>query len=202
MIKFTRLNPRQVALIVLMILFSLSIVTIDSYILPAYEEMDSARTSMHSLAAQYLRLTSNLAMSENIATEFQGLEKGVKQVDNDQITLSNFLRDLETQARLPHITIVNIKPLPIENKPTHKVYRVKISLAGRLQDMLQFMSNVSNGQKIIGFDSFSLRGVQGGLGRVECTLLIRKINVMYKKQTKELSMTSTTSKTPRATDDK
>ncbi len=181
MIKFTRLNPRQVALIVLMILFSLSIVTIDSYILPAYEEMDSARTSMHGLAAQYLRLTSNLAMSENIATEFQGLEKGIKQVDNDQITLSNFLRDLETQARLPNITIVNIKPLPIENKPTHKVYRVKISLAGRLQDMLQFMSNVSNGQKIIGFDSFSLRGVQGGLGRVECTLLIRKINVMYKK---------------------
>ena len=185
MIRFPRLNNRQIVLATWAVLFVVSATLIDRYIFPAYEELDSERALAKSQAIHYLQLTRNLAISKNVNMEFEGLGKSAQQTENDQITLSNFLRDLETLARLPNMTIVNIKPLPIKTKPTHKIYRAKLSVAGRLQDILQFVLGVSSASMITGLESFYLRGVQGGVSKVECSLLVRMIRLISESQTDE-----------------
>ena len=171
------LNSRQVTLFVLAAMVVLCVAVIEWYLCPEYDELKSLRSSAEMRAIEYSKLTRNLLVSRNVNEQFEKELKTAKQTESDEITLSNFLRDLEALARHPSMTIINIKPLPVKDERTYKVYRAKLAVAGRLQEILKFVSDLAAGPKIIGLDSFSLRGVQG-VSKVECGLLVRMIRVI------------------------
>lgn len=74
-------------------------------------------------------------------------------------------------ARHPSLTLINMKPLPVDDRGTYKIYPVKLAVAGKLQEVLQFVSAMTNRPVVVGLDGFSLRGIQGN-NMVECTLSI------------------------------
>ena len=178
--RFLRVNTRQLALLVVTALVAICILTVKGCLLPAYEELSRVRSTAKSRAAEYAKLTRNLLISESIDARYKQHGKAVAQTGNDQKTLSNFLRDLEIQARRPNMTIVNIKPLPVTTEATHNVYQARVSVSGKLQEILKFVSNLANTPTVIGLDSFSLRGVQG-INTVECSLRVRSVRVVSGK---------------------
>ena len=169
-------NVRRVALFATAALVVLCAYLCNALILPAYDELASLRSLAESRALKHARLTGHLAVSDVVKERFDALADRVRQADNDEVTLSRFLLDLETAARHPSISIVNIKPFPVQNEGTHKVYRVKMSVAGKLQDVTRFISDVTNGNSVVGVESFSLRGVQG-VSMVEFAAVLRMIRI-------------------------
>lgn len=169
-------NVRRVVLLAIAALILLCVHLCDALILPAYEELASLRSLAESRALEHARLSGHLAVSNVVKERFDAFADRVRQADNDEVTLSGFLLDLEAAARHPSISIVNIKPFPVQNEAAHKVYRVKMSVAGKLQDVTRFVSDVTNGNSVVGIESFSLRGVQG-VSMVEFSAVLRMIRV-------------------------
>jgi hypothetical protein len=56
------------------------------------------------------------------------------------------------------------------------VYTVKLSISGRLAEVLQFVSDAVNGRTVAGLGSFSMRAVQGS-ERVECSFDLRMVKL-------------------------
>ena len=169
-------NVRRLVLLAMAALVMLSAHLCTTLVFPAYDELASLRSLAEHRALEHARLTGHLAVSEVVKERFDTLADRVRQEDKDEVALSRFLLDLEGAARHPSISIVNIKPFPIRNDGTYKVYRVKMSVAGKLQDVTRFVSDVTNGDSVVGIESFSLRGVQG-IGSVEFAAVLRMIRV-------------------------
>jgi hypothetical protein len=148
-------------------------------LLPAYDELAELRSRAQLRVMQYARLSRNLAVRNKVAEEFQRSASSSLWTGNDEVALSNFLRDLEAEARLPGLNIVNIKPLPVKNEKTHKVYSAKLTLAGRLAEVLKFGSEITGGQEVVGIESFNVRGTQK-FYTVECALAVRKLSLIPK----------------------
>ncbi len=180
MIAIPRLDTRQVVFVVLTGLVVLCAMVTERYIFPLYDELDLARSRAATQSGRHVKLTRDLAVSRTISAEFEKLGKGAEQTENDHVTLSNFLRDLETLARYPTMTIINIKPLPVEDGGSHRVYRARLAVSGKLQEILQFVSDLVSEMTTTGVESFSLRGIQGGTSRIECVLSLRRIRVVPK----------------------
>ncbi len=168
---------REILLFGLTILVAVCGLAARHYIVPAYDRWQALRSLVHVRAIEHAKLTANLAVRESVNRQFESLGPKVRQTNSDQITLSEYLRDLETLARHPSMTLINMKPLPVEQEETHKIYRVKLSVAGKLPEILQFISDVTNGPTITGLKTFTLRGVQGS-NMVECSLSLWMIRLI------------------------
>jgi Tfp pilus assembly protein PilO len=175
-----KLNAREIILFALTGVAAVSAVGVRSFILPAYDEGSALRSKVRLQAAEYARLEANLQVKDSVNKQFERLGEKVSQSASDQMTLSDFLRELETLARHPSLTLINMKPLPVKNEVTHKIYRVKLSVAGKLQEILQFITDVTNGPDVTGLESFALRGVQG-LNMVECNLSLWMVRLLPEK---------------------
>jgi Tfp pilus assembly protein PilO len=71
----------------------------------------------------------------------------------------------------------NTKPLPVENNGTHKIYKVRLSVAGKVQEIAQFVSALTHSEWIVGLEAFQLRGVQGH-NMIECSLSVWMVRLI------------------------
>jgi len=170
------LGVRQVVLLALTAMVALSAAVAQWGLLPAWATLRDLRSAARLRGEQYAVLSRNLALRHRVAEEFHRLAGSTGGAANDEVALSDFLRDLETKARLPGLSIVNIKPLPVRNDRTHKVYSARLTLSGRLGEVLKFACDVGGGSEVTGVESFSIRGTQK-LGVVECGLSLRRIGL-------------------------
>lgn len=171
-----KLNPREVLLAAIAVIGVIIFPMFRWGILPAYHQWQSLRYSTTMQTMEYHRLRSNLSMRKSVGEQFEKLGTNIFQEQSDQITLSDYLRELEALARYPSLTVIGIKPLPVVNEKSHKTYRIKLSVAGKLPEILQFVAKVTNGPTVTGLEAFSLRGVQGA-NRVECSLSLRMVRL-------------------------
>ena len=172
-------NVRLTVHLSLAVMLAASAAAVAYGLMPAWGELLRQRTLTDAQAAQYARLSRNLALRNQVAAEFQRLAGSAVQTGTDEVALSEFLRDLEAKARLPGLNIVNIKPLAVRDEKTHKVYGAKLTLAGRLAEVLRFATEVTEGDQAVGIESFSVRGTQK-VHVVECTLAICKVRLVPK----------------------
>jgi len=136
---------------------------------PSYDEWRRTRVLIQAQASKLDRLKRNVEIRRGVEEQSRRVPREAFLTATDEFVLAKFLRDLEVLARRPTLSLVNLKPQPVQVKATHRVYPVKLTVAGRLQEVLQFVSLVTNRPEVTGMESFSLRGVQGG-NAVECTL--------------------------------
>jgi hypothetical protein len=127
--------------------------------------------------AEHARLTRNVEMKQGVDKAFAQLGPEAYQRESDPLTLAGWLRELELLARLPSMALNNMKALPVKLEGSHKVYRVRLTISGKLPEVLRFISSATHGQSIAGLESFSLRGVQG-INMVECGLSLRMIRLL------------------------
>lgn len=171
-------NPRQAVLLILTVLVAVGALVVGHYLVPAYDEWNTLRQTLYLQVSQHASLARNVMIKDSVAKQFQALDPEMQQTDSDHVTLSKFLRELETmRARNPSIILINAKPLPVKSEATHKLYRIKLSVAGNLTEILQFVSDLANGPTVTGLETFSLRGVQGN-NVVECSLSIWTVRLI------------------------
>jgi len=154
---------------------------IQRWILPAYDQWTNLRSHVDLQAADYAKLTANLAIKESVNQQYEKLNQKTRQNETDQIVLSEYLRDIESMARHPSLTLINMKPMPVKAEKNYKIYKVKLAIAGKLQEILQFVSDVTHSPSITGLESFSLRGVQGD-NLVECNISFWMIRLTSESQ--------------------
>ena len=170
-------HPRRMVLGVIAATIVVGFFLVQSFVLPAYDEWRLLGSRLKAQAEEYESLASNLAIRTSVDAELKKLGPHAEQSASDQITLSQFLRDIETQAHQPSMTVINMKPLPVRDEGTHKRYPVRLAVAGKLQEVLQFVSDILNRDVVAGLDAFSIRGVQGS-NMVECTLSVWMVTLV------------------------
>lgn len=170
-----KINLRQRIILAIMGLFILVYIAMDSYLLPAMDDLDQMMTRTEAKTAELARLKANLDAGKGLGDTLRTYQKQLIQTDKDEIVLSTFLRGLEEKARYPSMRIVNMRPNPIETKGSCKLYSVKMAVVGEIQDLLKFFKDVMAGD-IVGLKSLSLRGVQGGSG-IECGVTLYMVRI-------------------------
>ena len=166
-----RLDTRQMVFLTIVLLAGACGLVLDKYALPAYGRWSAVRASLDSQIARYAELKRNLTLRDRILEQLKTLPRPPEVAKSDQIVLSNLLRELEELARHPSMTLINMKPMPVEDRESYKVYKVKLSVGGQLQEILRFASNLANGNRMTGVDSFTIRSIQGS-NMVECSLTV------------------------------
>ena len=178
MIRFKRkLSPRESVLFSLTTLGLLCLLVVHGYLLPAYDQWQLSKSSAQLQGLEYAKLNSNLAIKQSVNQQFHKLGPNALQLKSDQITLSEYLRELETLTRHPSITLINMKPLPVKAETNHKIFHIKLSVAGKLPEILQFVTELTHGETITGLEGFSLRAMQGN-NMVECSLSLWMVRLM------------------------
>lgn len=164
-----RLSARECSMVVATGMTIVGVLVFQQWLLPVYDQWSALRDLVAVQANEHAKLVHNLSVKEEVDARFADLGEAAIQTKSDEITLSQFLRDVEAAARLPSLVLINMKPMPIEQKNYVKIYPVRLSVAGKMQDVLKFVSGLLHGSTVVGLESFSIRGVQGGHS-VECTL--------------------------------
>jgi len=170
-------QPRQLVLLWLTVLVVVVALAAVYWVFPTYDAWRDLRCGAQMEAVEHARLKANLAMGQRVDEQFQQVAPKAFQDASDQITVSQFLIELETLARLPSLTLINARPMPARQQGSCKTYAVKLSLSGRLHEILQFVSQVTSGESIVGLEGFSLRGVQDR-HLVECTLNLWMVRLL------------------------
>lgn len=171
-----RLFVREWALLAGALFVIVAVLLIYHWLLPLYDRWTFLRAQVYAQQQELATLKHNLAMREAVEARFEELGDQVVQSESDQIVLSQFLREVETAARQPSLTLVNMSPRPIEDDGMSKRYPVRLSVAGTPQDVVKFTSQILNSPTVIGLESYSLRGVQGG-HTIECTFALWMVRV-------------------------
>jgi Tfp pilus assembly protein PilO len=146
------------------------------WILPAYDQWMNLRSQVDLQAVDHAKLTANLAIKDSVNQQYQKVAPKTTADVSDQIVLSEYLREIESFARHPSMTLVNMKPMPVKTEANYKIYRVQLAVSGKLQEILQFVSDATHSSSITGLESFVLRGAQGD-NMVECSLAFRMIRL-------------------------
>ena len=152
------------------------------WLLPAVADLRSAQSLVEAQRQKHTILRRNIGIKGVVDEQFAKLDTESLQEQSDQVTLSRFLRDLEAMARQPGVVVVNMKPMPVKHDGAIRLYRVTLAVSGKIQDIVRFVSSLTERDNITGLESFSLRGVQGG--RIaECSLSIRMVRLLPQRTT-------------------
>ncbi len=180
------LEPRQIVVAVAAGTIILVVMCFQYLLFPVYDDWCELRASIEIQEAEYTVLTRNLAAKSGVDEQFRSLDEGLWQSGSGQDAYSRFLSRLEMLARREGVTMVNAKPFPVQDELTHSAYNVKLSLAGKLQQLLKFTSALTDGSMAVGIDSIRLKAIQG-LNMVECTMSVSTIRLRPESPTQDNS---------------
>jgi len=163
-----RLTPRELVLFSIAASLLLAFPVLLYILRPAYDDWKSKRDQVELSSQQLVRLTYNMTVEAEVQRQIATLSAQVYQADSDEITLSRFLREIETLANTSAVTVINTDPKPVTSERSQVYYRVRLVATGRTVDMLRFIAATTNRPEPTGVEEFSLRNSAGG-DAVECT---------------------------------
>ena len=166
---FQTRQPRQWVLLVITLSVVISAWLIQSVLLPRWDDYRTDRRQVQAMADRHARLSHNLRVRREVEREYSKLQVDLIQTKSDEITLSQFLRNLQQAADRPSLTIVNMKPGNVERDRSLKTFPVKLAVAGNLQEVLGFVGALSENRDAVGLGKLSIRGTHG-VNQVECSL--------------------------------
>jgi hypothetical protein len=139
---------------------------------PTYRHWQGTRDNLAALGAEHTILAGNLAQSDQVVRAADELTRVPAQTASDEVTLSQYLKSLESATSAQHVELVTMTPQPVENHSGYKLYRVRLVVACRLPDALRFIDAVTRGHASLapsGVGEFTLRASQTP-GQVELSL--------------------------------
>lgn len=177
MTRSRQLNGREWRLLLIAAGLAILLVFYLLLLLPAIRQFRDVRAKAQQTAEEYVQLQANIQARDRVEAAFAQLDSSVLQTESDEAAISAWLRELEALGRKPNLSILNMKPARVERNGSHNIYRVKLSIAGRLVDVLQFVSNSTHGKTVAGIDSFSLRST-GASNMVECSATFSMVKLL------------------------
>lgn len=178
MIQFLeKRSSREIILAGITLLMILTFLLFHYLIRPAYRQWQDLRAQVHLQTAEFERLQANLSVKDSVNQAFDQLPTTILQQDTDQITLSQYLRELESLARYPSLALITLKPQPVQREPYYKIYPIQLTVAGKLPEILQFVTDTTHGSQVTGLREFNLRAIQG-VNMVECQLALGMVRLL------------------------
>lgn len=174
--RLQQMSGRECVLATVIALLAMSFVAGKLWVLPAYDRWSASRVLLEARQLEYAKLVGFLRVKEEVDRQYQTLEPAVFQADTDQITLSRFLRHLESLARMPSMTIINAKPQTAEDQGIYRRFPIRLTVSGTLPEVTQFVTLLLAGSDVVALEAYSLRGVQGGR-LVECSLTVELVTL-------------------------
>ncbi len=175
-----KMSERQRGLCVMGAVVVLLIPVLRGVVLPTWREWSELRGNLGRRWLEHGRLSRNLSRKSAVDAEFGRLEGEAWQTEADSMTLASWLRELEVMARLPGMSINSMKALPVKDAGSYRLYRVRVSVSGKLPEVMRFVSEATNGSVVTGLEGFSLRGAQGP-NAVECSVALRMVRLTSEK---------------------
>jgi len=169
MILGRRFSSRELALAGFSMLSLVGVLAFHWWVSPAISRWTFARDAASASDEEYDRLRGFLEVSGPVADAYGDLPEEVFQDASEQITMSRFLRRIESLARRPGMVIVNASPQPIEGDELHRMYPVQISVSGGLPPIVAFVQELLSGPWVVGVSGYSLQASRSGRN-VECSL--------------------------------
>ena len=166
-----KLKPQQAILLGMAGAVGLCALVFQSFVRPAYDEWQQTKASVAIQAAKLARLRRNLGIRRSVDEQYVRIPAQTFASASDEVVLAKFLRELEMVGRNPAMSLVNMKPQAVQMTGTHRSFPVKLTIAGKLQEVLRFVVAATNRPEVTGLRSFSVRGVQHG-DLVECSLFM------------------------------
>ena len=161
-------SAREAGLGIAVLVTVLGFVPLRSWILPAKHRLDAAVSQYGSNVAEYRKLSAFLDSREEADRLYADLDPAVLQSDTDFVTLSHFLRRLETLAsRHRTLTLANAKPEEPEGDGAVRHFPLRLTTSGSFPELVVFVTELLNEPVPVALESFTLRGTQGG-EQVEC----------------------------------
>lgn len=161
-------SARESVLGVAVLVAALGFVALRTWILPAKDRLDAAVSRHESNVAEYRKLSAFLDSREEADRLYADLDPAVLQSDTDFVTLSHFLRRLETLAsRHRTLTLANAKPEEPESDGAVRRFPLRLTTSGAFPELVVFVTELLNEPVPVALESFVLRGTQGG-EQVEC----------------------------------
>lgn len=166
-----KVKPQQAILLGVAGTVGLCALVFQSFVRPAYDEWQQTKTSVAIQAAKLARLRRNLGIRRSVDEQYARIPAQTFASASDEVVLAKFLQELEMVGRNPAMSLVNMKPQAVQVTGTHRSFPVKLTIAGKLQEVLRFVVAATNRPEVTGLRSFSVRGVQHG-NLVECSLFM------------------------------
>lgn len=190
MIKLSRrLSTRECVLMSVTVVVILGFFVYRQWVLPTYDQWSSLRALVQDQMIDYTRLTRNLAQKQIVDDQFNAIGDAAWQAESDLKTLSRFVRDVQALTDQYKLTMRIPRQEPIRKEQAYKVYPVRLSVSGKIMDVLQFVTDLLNRPTITGLESFDIRGIQGG-NVVECRFSIWMIGLIPDVGDQKLSNSS------------
>lgn len=151
--------------------------SIHYWIKPRIDNLSELSDERTELQKSYEVFSHNLTIRPELEKRFKDLQNATPDANTDEVVLVSFLKDLENFSKYPTLTLVNMKPMEAKTESGNRIFRVRMSIAGKLPDLLQYVGDLSKSPRIIGIEGYSIRATQGD-NIVECTVTFWMIKVL------------------------
>lgn len=106
-------------------------------------------------------------------------------LDSEDLTqeeiVSALLKKIETLAKDHQITVKNIQPGDMEEKPLHRIYKTAIDSEGTLVNMLAFMTSLEESDSLFQIPRYTMAPKSKGADVVKCTMDISRMLITSEK---------------------
>jgi hypothetical protein len=172
-------SDRELFLLAATTFVTLTLIVALGLVRPTYRHWRDEREHLNAVITKYVKLAHNLTQNDLIKDATAELESAPVQKDSDQITLSEYLRNLEAEGTRQKVELVSMRPDPTEQRNGYKLYRVHVVAAGRLPEVLRFVESASRGRDGLSageIAEFAVRSVASGEA-VECSIYLVSIRL-------------------------
>lgn len=173
-LRAKNLSDRQICIAAILVLLLVFILVWQVLLKPAYQGYRQARKSAQDNAIEARLLELNLAIKTKVNESYAGLDLSAFGEEPEQVVLSQWLRDIESKARYPGMVLTNMKPVPVVQKKSARLYGIHVSVVGRLPDIVKFVDDATHSRGIVGIESFTIRG-KSGMDMVDASFTIQMV---------------------------
>jgi hypothetical protein len=172
LLSFT-LTPRQKAMFGLTATVALLAFALEQWTFPAFDRWRQQVSTVRARTVAHQRLSKNLLIKDRVEEQFARLPAETFRSGSDEIMFCDFLKRIETAAGP---LLVKVEPSPVKDEGTYATYRVRLLLSGKLQEIVRFADDLTQGGAAIGIESFALRAIPGR-NMCDCTFVLRTVRL-------------------------
>ena len=140
-------------------------------------------SQMHYMEAESKAQKENIKRSKRVVSFRQGIldeyAKYSTYLDTGEMTqeeiIAALLKKIETLAAQQSVTVTNIRPGDIEEKPNFRVYKTSIDCEGKLGSILSFINLLEQSDYLFQVERYSMGPKSKGSDITKCTFDIARI---------------------------
>jgi len=170
-----RWKPRERALGVSTLVVGALCLFYRAAFVPAVERLDGIYQEIHIHLKQLAADRRMVAQREEVSRVYSRYAHLVQAVGSDEEETSRLLGEVASLARLAEVTVVNLKPRPMETAGLAKLYQVEVETESSLAGLARFLYDVERSPQLLSVARLEARQEEKLQSPLRCAIRISKI---------------------------